>query len=266
MNTIFWLDDSLPTLQMIVFDAVTSLNPEDTVTITDHPVEEGSDVTDNARSNAGRLSMEAIVSMTPNPKIDPDVQLADISFTPDVRNPMNTVRFPLDIPSPPIQLSASGLLHAGAGALVGLFSGAPTAQGLETSSLLERKVITARGYQQTSPRNRIRDVYEALLQLKDKHLLVNVTSSHRDYFDLMIERVGKPQSAVDGELAKFQIDFKQIRTVSSASVAAPKPAETRGETIVNKGAQGAKPAKDQPRSVSVAKQIKNYSIHLFTAP
>src|SRR6187402_2972286 len=122
-TTFYWTDVDTEQTVLLVFDVVTGLTPDDPVQITDHPVEEGSDVTDNARDLPNRLSVEAIVSMTPNAKIDDDVEVSDVTLAPDMRKPFKTTTFPLDIPSPPIQLSESGLLQAGVGALVGLLSG-----------------------------------------------------------------------------------------------------------------------------------------------
>lgn len=255
-TSIYWTDPDTNQVVTLVFDAVLSLNPEDTVTITDHTVEEGSDVTDNARSNSGRVSIEAIVSMTPNPLIDDDVSLVAIDLEAEIRAAAKTKVFTLDIPSPPVQFSETGLLNAGLGALGNALFGAPKATGLDTPGY-DRERLTAKAYQQDSPRNRIRDFYDKVLKLKDDHVLVTMLSSHRDYFDYMLERVGKPQAATDGSMAKFQIDFKQIRTVSSASVTAPKPAETRGKLTVNKGAQGTKPGANAEKKVSLAKQGKN---------
>jgi hypothetical protein len=259
----YWTDPDSDAVVTVIFDAVSGLNPEDLVTITDHPVEEGFPVTDGARSQPTHLSVEALVTSTPNKKIDKDVSLAPLDLKTVGRQRKNTT-FTLDIPKPPIQLSESGLIQAGVGAITSLLTGAPKATASEISGLLVRETVTAQAIQQDAPRNRIRDTYDTLLLVKDQHALITIISSHRDYFDMMIERLAKPQVAADGSSAKFQIDLKQIRTVTSQSVTAPKPAEPRGQPMANKGSQSAKPAAatsdEQHRSIE--KRIKNFLVRL----
>ena len=91
-------------------------------------------------------------------------------------------------------------------------------------------------------RNRIRDVYDLLLKAQSRRLLVSVQARYREHFDMLIERVAQPRAVEDGSSARFQIDLKRIRVSDSQTVAAPKPAETRGAGSKNKGSQATKPA------------------------
>jgi hypothetical protein len=144
-------------------------------------------------------------------------------------------------PQPPVQISVGGLLGAGLSALTGGPSfNAKFSGGSEPST----ETVKARALQQNSPRNRVRDVYEALLRVKDARSLVTVSLRDRDLFDMMIERVAEPRIVEDGSSAKFQVDLKNIRTAASKTVASPKPAEARSKTPTNKGAQAAKPDAD----------------------
>lgn len=253
---LYWTDPDSKNNETItvIFDAVTSLTPDDPVTITDHPVEEGADVTDNARSQANRLSIEAIVSMGPNQMIDPDIHLGQIDLSVPTRSPRQTTKLTLDIPTPPVQFSESGLVQAGIGALTSAILGPPKATVLNTPGAQTDKV-TAVVLVQNARRNRVRDVYDTLLKVKDQHALITVLTSHRDYFDMMIERLGKPQTVADGTSAKFQIDLKRIRTVSSSTVVAPKPAEPRAQPVAKKGAQTPKPDPSPQPKVSLAQQF-----------
>src|SRR6478735_1467860 len=257
----YWTDPDSGAVVTVFFDAVTGLNPEDQVTITDHPVEEGFPVTDGARSQPTRLSVEAIVSLTPNPKIDTDARVADVDLKVPGRFRENKT-LTLDVPSPPLQISESGLLQAGVGAIVSALSGKPKITVSELSGAIDRDTLTAKAIKQDSPRNRVRDMYDTLLLAKDQHVLITVLSSHRDYFDLMIERLAKPQTAADGSSAKFPLGLKQIRTVTSSSVTAPKPAEPRGNGMANKGSQSAKPGANPEKKKSLLKQ----GVNGFTSP
>jgi hypothetical protein len=97
----------------------------------------------------------------------------------------------------------------------------------------------------------VRDVYDKLLKAKDTHVLITVTTAHRDYRNMMITRLAAPRTTAEGTSSKFQIDFKQIRIASSQSVAAPKPAEPRAQPVSNNGKQGAKPAPDAEKKQSI---------------
>lgn len=253
-TSLYWTDPDSGEVVTVVFDAITTMTPEDTVDITEHPVEEGADVTDHARSNAGRLTIEGIVSLAPNAAIDTDVGLEKVDLQVDGRKPGAPKTITLDIPSPPIQFSESGLITAGVGALKGALFGAPKAKvnGGTIPSLYNAQVTVL---QQDSPRNRVRDIYDTLLKVKDQHALITVLTLHRDHFDMMIERIAEPRTAEEGASAKFQIDLKQIRTVSSQQVQAPKPLEPRAAVPKPAGSKNAKPAGDSESTVSLLGQL-----------
>lgn len=246
----YWTDADSGNVITVVFDAVTSMTPEDTVSITDHPVEVGADVTDHARSNSGRLTLECIMSMVPN-ALDDDTSIQSITVQPVLTLPGGTKQIPLTIPPVPIQFSESGLLQAGIGAISKAFSGAPKAT-VNAPRQFQLGSVTMNVLKQASPRNRVRDIYDILLKVKDDHSLITVLTAHRDHFDMMIERLAEPRTTSDGTSAKFQIDLKQIRTVSSSQVQAPKPVEPRAQPKVNKGSQTPKPADNPADKESIA--------------
>lgn len=235
---IYWQDPTTGALATIRLDAILSESPEDSLAITDHPVEQGANVVDHAREEPTRLSIEGLVSTIPNPAIDRDTGLQVMELSVPVRRSQGSQSIELNPPKPPITASVTGLVRAGIGALVGntitgQFS-AETRPGSET--------IRVQALQQNSPRNRVREVYEALLLAQSQRQLVTVNTRDRELPDMMLERVAKPRSVENGSSSQFQIDFKRIRIASSKTVSAPKPAETRGKGAVNKGAQATKPA------------------------
>jgi hypothetical protein len=239
-TALFWTDKDSGEFVVLNFDAVTGLTPEDSVDVTDHNVEEGAPITDNARSAPATLNIEGIVSMVPNARIDDDVALGDVELSVPFRQQGASITFPLDIPKVPIQFSETGLLNAGIGALSSALLGGPQATANGPSAPRTGRVV-ARALLQSSPRNRVRDFYATLLKVKDDHSLIDIVSLHRDHRGMMITRVGAPRTTADGTSVKFQIDLKQIRTATSQTVAAPKPAEPRAQPVSNKGKQGAKP-------------------------
>ncbi len=242
MTLLYWQDDESGETESVEFDATTSESHEDTLNITDHPVETGANVTDGAREEPTRLSIEGVVSSMDNPRIDTDagVQTLVELTAPAMLNP-GTQTKKLDPPAPPLEKSISGLVQAGIGALVSAIGGGPNYNATFTGDPKPGTVnIKAQLYPQTAGRNRIRDVYDLLLKAQSRRLLVTVQAKHREHFDMLIERVAQPRSVEDGNTAKFQIDLKRIRVADSETVAAPKPAEARGNLGKSKGSQNGK--------------------------
>ncbi len=239
MTTLFWVDPDSGETEILVFDAVVSLSPEDAVTITDHPVERGSNITDHARDEPERLSIEGIVSTVANVAVDDDAELSSLNLDVAARPAAGTRTIELEVPSPPIQPDPNGLLQAGISALGNALTGGPKATVNDTS---QTRVFgrSARAVQQRSPRNRIRDIYEKLLGAKTKHVLITVQTAVRDYFDMQIERVAAPQSTSAGQSVTFQLDLRRIRVADSETVESPKPAEARGAVGRNRGTQNPK--------------------------
>lgn len=254
LTTLLWTDPDSGEALSLAFDATTGETKDDSVDITDHPVEEGSNVADNARDAPALLTIEAVVSETPNPQLDDDVSLRGIDLTVFEREDDGTKTFALDIPTPPVQFSESGLIQAGIGALKGALFGAPKATAIAPTKERTR-TVTARVFQQDTERNRVRDVYDKLLLLRSQHVTLDlIQTAYRDYTNMMVARVSQPRAAGDGQSAKFQIDFKQITISSSQVAAAPKPAVVRGNTSQSEGSQGTKPADKPEQRVSIAKR------------
>jgi hypothetical protein len=253
---LIWTDPDSGEGLSLQFDAITQETKDDSVEITDHPVEAGSNVADNARDSPALLTIEALISGIPNDALDDDAEINQQTITVDGMSDPGTQQVPLDIPPVPIAFSETGLIQAGVGALVGLFSGAPKAT-LTGGPLPAQYSTSANMLAQGSPRNRGRDVYEKLLLLKSQHVQLDlIQTAFRDYPDMMISRLSQPRAVGDGTSAKFQIDFKQIRIATSQTVAAPKPSVVRANAPVKKGSQGTKPADKEADKKSLAKDIE----------
>lgn len=84
MTVLIWQDDSGQTVSLR-FDVVTSENHDSTNIITEHPVEEGADISDHVRPELDRVSIEAYVTNKPlptNPDADQMGSFAPV-FLPD---------------------------------------------------------------------------------------------------------------------------------------------------------------------------------------
>lgn len=254
---IYWQDEATGAIGVVRLDAMQTESPEDNLTITSHPVEQGANVVDHAREEPPRLSVEGVVSSIPNPEVDTDAGFQTIEITVPAMQARPTQTIKLDPPQPPLALSPSGLIQAGVTAIGNALFGGPNMNAEFAGEPIRGKAqLKGQFYQQNSPRNRVREVYEALLSVQAKRQLVNVSTRDREHFDLLIARVAKPRALEDGSSAKFQIDFERIRVASSQTVAAPKPAEARGKGATSKGSQAAKPDTDpKQRRKTLTKQL-----------
>jgi len=240
MPTLSWQDITGQTI-VVKFDVVSSMTHEDTVSITDHPVEKGVSITDHAKDEPTSVLVEGYISNIPMPGID-GVSTESQEISAEFGTPRGTQSVPLDIPQPPIALSPTGLLQAGIGAIGRAISGAPKAT-LWGPFKKARQDIRASMLQHSGSRNRPKEIYELLLQAKTDHALMTVHSPIRDHEDLLIQRLAVPRGLEDGQAVKFQIDLRQIKVANSETVSAPIPVEARGASKANAGAQ-AKQDKD----------------------
>lgn len=257
MPTLITWQDATGALGVVRLDAVQTENPEDVLSITDHPVEQGANVVDHAREEPTRITIEGLVSSIPSARVDTDAGFQSFEFTAPAMTAPGTQTIKIEPPKTPLDVSPNGLIQAGIGALTNAVTGGPNLNGT-FAGVPQRTTATLKGqfYQQNAPRDRIRDVYEALRRVQTARQLVTVSTSSRDYFDMMIERLAKPRAVEEGTTAKFQIDLKQIRVAQSKTVAAPKPTEERGKGPVNKGAQAGKKDEDpKQRRKTLAKAV-----------
>jgi hypothetical protein len=238
---LYWIDPASGLTEAVQFDVTDGESPEDVATPTDHAVERGANISDHLRKEPAFISVEGTVSAMPNPLIDTDVSTqqveVDVNTLPDPGS--KTIR--LTVPSPPLELSQSGLLQAGIGALTKLITGAGSPQ-VTVRGDTKRAVVTQSVslIQQTAPRDRIREVYDLLLKAQLKAHLVNAVVAQREYSDMVITRVAKPRTIEDGSAAHFQVDLREMRVSDSQTVEAPQPTEARGHVAVSKGSQNGK--------------------------
>lgn len=240
MATIFyWQDDESGETESVQFDVVDGEEPEDVATPTDHAVEQGLNVTDHVRMEPAALTVEGIVSNMVNPMLDDDLISEQVELQVPVLDDPGFVTTPLNVPSAPIEPSPSGLLQAAVGGLKSLFTGGPqfTHRGEPKRTT---RTFTVTAIKQEEPRDRIRDVYEKLLKAQQRALLVTVQETHREHYDMVFTRIGKPKRLEDGKAARFQVDLRQIRVGDSETVQAPQPTEARGKAGVSAGSKNGK--------------------------
>lgn len=240
-----WYDEARR-LVIVKLDATTSEEYQDTVTITDHPVEQGANVVDHARDEPERITVEGLVTNVPHLG---NTNEAD-RYAYSTENEPITVRgmsdpgtqsIELDVPPSPLQLTPSGLIQAGVGALVGLVTGGPSYRATvwDTPERIT-KSTPAQVFTTTNKENRARIAYEKLLAAQRGRFLITVQAGMREYFGMLIERIAVPRSPDDGTSMRFQIDLRRLRVAKSETVLSPEPAEVRGTPSKNLGSQHAK--------------------------
>ncbi len=236
-----WINARTGTLDYIRFDVVTSETRESLMTITDHPVEDGSNVVDHARELPKKVSIEGFVSNKPlwsNPGMAP---LADYTARalalPSPPRGLRPARRRLDLPKPPLRKNLASLVQAGIGAIfppgdtyATLAAEAPADQPLQATVLAANADFP----------DRARAMYEALLAAQAARTLFTVSSSSGEIDNMLIEKISVPRTVDTGNGADFSIELTQVRIVKSETVAAPLPAEVRGAKEVSMGSQSAK--------------------------
>ena len=183
--------------------------------ITEHPVEEGADVTDHVRPRLRRVSIEGFVSDTP------------VLGNPGVADVAEFVSLELQIPDKPAQISLSGGIKAGIGAVSEALFG-PTPPLKVTMLRLD------------DVKSRKRAVYDALEDARLNARLCRVITSLHEYDNMLIEQVTPTRTPENGNGAIFSFTTKEIVRVSSDVTVAPEPAELSGSVKVSAGAKNAK--------------------------
>lgn len=216
------------------FDAVSNETNEALMQITDHPVEVGANVVDNARAMPIIITIEGYVSNAPmvsNPGMDGVLAVQSV---------------PLNLPKKDTQLS----LNAGLQALGNLLDPPPS----------NATVLTATG---AFP-DRVAAMLETIEEVRLARSLVTVTSKFATVTSMLISRRAIARTKADGTGATFHLQLHEVRLVSALSVDAPKPTEARGMIAAAKGSKGTKEADPaQKAHVSILKQAHKGIAGLF---
>jgi len=226
-----WTDKKSGETLAARFDVVTTETHESVMTITSHPVEEGANITDHARPENQRITIEGYVSNKPlwsNPGVEKFAEFRPIE---------------LAIPKQPSPLAPTpgGLTRAAVGFVEGLLK-KPQNQAM---------VLAPTG----DVPARAREMWELLYAAQQARALVTVSTALADLENCLIERLSVPRTTEDGNGASFQVDVLQVRIVKSATVEAPVSAEKRGEGLTNSGSKAAQNAKNDDKKKNELKSI-----------
>lgn len=253
-----WIDKDTGATQVVQFDVVTKESIETSLQVTSHPVEDGSDVTDNAHPEPIKISIEAYMSNTPlpsNPGVfgninGPIVSESSLSLEAKKLDLAKMGELPQFGEQGPTFLELASQFTPGAGtkivtgAISNFFNPAPD------SATTFRAVP---GFV-----DRVQKVYFLLANAQFARTLVTVHIKLLDMEDMLISKLGVPRATQDGDGASFSIDFQRVRIVKSATVDAPIPAESRAAPTKSAGAQPTSDSKkDNKNQVGWAKALKD---------
>lgn len=110
-------------------------------------------------------------------------------------------------------------------------------------SLFSEPVTRATVLRKDAFQNRVQRTLELLLDAQQGKRLVEISGGVRDHEDMLIESLSVPRTPEDGNGATFSVTFKQVRLVSSETVAAPRASELRAQSAgVSRGSAATKAA------------------------
>jgi hypothetical protein len=193
----------------VEFDAVVHHAETSTATVTEHPIEKGSNVNDHVRQQPDRVSAEAVVSDTP--LASPSTQTRGVK-----------------------------------GSTKGLSLRYDTSTNVVFGAQIKQTRQSGANVLQFDGRLfRIKDVYAELRFIKENAIPVSIKTVYQgglsDWEDMVIVGLGAQREAKDGSARAFNLDFQSLRIVETQKVAAPKSARKRkGE----KGKREVKPEKE----------------------
>lgn len=224
MAVVIYIPDSTLGWFYLDFDLTLSETHELAADITDHPVEEGADITDNSRPQPRKFSCEVFITNTP---VD---QLGGYHAPDGVKQ---NVTKPYPVYSPPLALTPGAITNA----IDSLISGARPP--LSFSVLAYPTIFDA-----------VKDTQSKLSDLLESGLPCKVFTSTLTYENCLLQQVTTTKEGPGA--ANYALAFSQIRTVQTANVAAPKPSAPRGVPAKAKGAQATKEGQPEPPASSFA--------------
>lgn len=86
-------------------------------------------------------------------------------------------------------------------------------------------------------RSLVTEMHERLLKMKKEAVVMTLLTSTIEYSSMILVSVELTREALTRGRGEFTLTFRKLETVETATVAAPKPKEPRGEKLKAKGAQ-----------------------------
>lgn len=185
---ITWINAGV--LQLIDFDASVSESHTSSSSVTSHPVEKGSNISDHVHHEPQKIAIQAMVSDTP------------------IRQPGSHMGTNRGVVAALVLTQARALVpKIGGSNLIGTvlrqsFAPTPTATVLQFAE----------------PVNRVRAVYNELTNLERNGTLVTIETSLVKYEDMVLQNITTPRDVDNSNAVTFQFDAVKIRQVSTSTV------------------------------------------------
>ncbi len=253
---------------IIFVDATISENHDSAAAVTDHPVEAGTNISDNVRPENDILSMELLISnhptVTPLSHADgAQMELRGSSLV------LSTARRPLQRrqdgnPKQIVQSVPPSSLRDGAGAVAigasigaGRFGGQAGIAGLALTGagslrtpgvkpVFEAQLITpataesvegAATFFFSSEFNRARAVYEELLRILKGGIPVRIDTTLRSYENMVLLSMNVLRDVDNANVLRAQVATKEMRFVTTRTVKVTDPVQNRAKKKVERGNQ-----------------------------
>lgn len=220
--------------QYLKFDVVKSETGEFLSELTEHAVEKGANISDHKKDNPTTVALEVFSTNTPITSIDTGGVLAQIDLDiKQYRAPLLDIGGDGSINALP---TPGRLINAGISAIKDAFAVPDTVNVLQFPESV-----------------RYKDLLDKLLDLKASTTLITIITATHEYPDMVLLRVSPHKTPEEGDGYSFSLEFKSIRIVTTAIVAAPTIAIPKAKPNVPKGAQGAHEGEGKAKVSAAAK-------------
>lgn len=270
--------DAADDMQQLLFDLVKTADYDFGVDVTEHPVEKGSDITDNVRVKTDEATLELVLTNEP---------IESNNWATLIQGPQ-----PLSVPSPPPPVSAAPILEydkwsnmiteraltTGAGGFIGGAAGGPigsivgaaaggvlgallfqphatpVVQPIDTSQFASPVLpMVAQTFSFVDDEDFVAKAINVLRTLKDNAQLFDLIEPRLVISDVVIASMKVHRAQETGTGATITLQMKQIRFVDTVTVPAPTPIIPTAQPVANAGEQNPVPATpEQQVSAAVA--------------
>ena len=238
--------------QSLTFDVVTNEHPKFENQITDHVVEVGANVTDNVRVGLVSIDLDLFVSNEP---IDTAEQYSSGgSLTNEKITTPDTGQVPIAFGGPLLLVPIWFSLPIGVPLVASLISSAlnPVTVPIQAQAGTQANHGIQTGASVlTFPTafDAVKQTHDQLEVLRTTAQLIQVVGTKGTYDNMEIESWDMERNPDTGSGATFTITLKQVRFVSTTTVAAPVSTKPAGAAAVSAGNQTTKDATPQSQSV-----------------
>ncbi|KKN75990.1 hypothetical protein LCGC14_0375470 [marine sediment metagenome] len=267
---------------LISVDATIEETHNNAALVTEHAVDEGTNISDNVRPENDRYTVTVMITNTPIRQPGSHASGATSAFQPTIlfatspprrqdgnpilTNPGSPPRTVRDL-TKGVSIGAIAAA-AGAPAVVGLgitFAGSVKIPGIKPQFTPQPIIPEAAAdgpgatvLQFSQEFNRVNEVYEELRKIIATGTFIKIVTSLRTYENMIFENMETPIEATDS--VRITLDAVQVRVVSTETVQITEPLQTRGEKSRKRGNKRTTEDKAPERSASAAKKLTDAGI------